>query len=156
MEQSQNLISYDLHVDTETHLHLKETAMWAKFLGVIGFIFSGLVLLGALFAGTLIAALMKSSPYNIYRNTAAPGMEGLITFVYLVLAFIGFIISLFIFRFGSKTKTALLHNDQLSLNTGLKNLKYVFRFYGIIMAIYIGFIALALIVGIAAAIMQSR
>jgi hypothetical protein len=43
MEQGQHLLNNDLQVDSFAQLHLKETAMWAKLLGIVGFVMSSLV-----------------------------------------------------------------------------------------------------------------
>jgi len=143
MEQTQNLLNNELQVDGNIQSHLKETAGWARFLGIVGFIVSGLIALVALFAGTFLTTLSRSGSYYNSRDISA--MSGMITVVYLVIAVIGFFISLFTFKFGNKTKQALLTSDQESLNVGFMNLKFVFRFYGIIMIIYIGILILALL-----------
>ena len=40
MDNTENLLSNELQVDTEGQAHLYQTAKWAKFLGVMGFIFT--------------------------------------------------------------------------------------------------------------------
>jgi len=150
MENNQNLITADLQLDGIAYMHLKETAMWSKFLGIAGFIVSGFYVIVALFAGA-------------FMSQFGGGMEGIgvigsgvLTIVYLIFAVIGIVISLFMFRFGKNMKTALLSNDQVSLQSAFHNLKLVYRFYGIVMIIAMGFMILAFIGGIGAALFSSR
>ncbi|MCP9752496.1 hypothetical protein [Ferruginibacter sp. HRS2-29] len=147
MENTQNLLNNELQVDGNVRNHLNETAGWAKFLGIVGFIVSGLIGIGALFAGTFITTLSRSST-AYYGSSEMSAMSGMITVVYMILAVIGFFISLFTYKFGTKTKQALLTSDQDNLNAGMMNLKFIFRFYGIIMIIYIGILVLAVLASI--------
>jgi hypothetical protein len=150
METTENLLGNELQVNPASEMHLKETAMWARFLGILGFIFSGLFVLVAFFAGTYLSRIMNVNPYGGYRNNPSTSMMGgFITFVYLFLAAFAFLVSLFTYRFGTRVKQAILQSDQESFNGGLMNLKFLFRFYGIIMIIYLGILALTLVVSIA-------
>jgi Family of unknown function (DUF5362) len=63
--------------------------------------------------------------------------------------------SLFLFRFASKMKAALYNTDQESLNASFMNLKVLYRFMGIITIIYLVFIVLALVLGIAGTLISS-
>ena len=150
MDTNENLLNNDLQIDSIAYTHLKETAMWARFLGIVGFILSGLLVIVAIFAGTLIGKMMQAGPYS-NAGTANLG-GGFITVIYLIIAGISFLMSLLVFRFGTRTRNALLSTDQGSLNAGLGSLKIMFRVYGIVTIIYLGFVAIAMIVGIAAAV----
>ena len=148
MEPNQNLLSADLQVDTVAAAHLKETAMWARLLGIVGLVLSILVAIFGLFAGTILTSMTRNFGNNPSANAIS---SGLITVFYLVIAAVYFFLSLFIFRFAVKMKQALLANDQVIFNDSLLNLKLVYRTMGIIMIIYLSFLALALVVGIGAA-----
>jgi hypothetical protein len=154
METNENLLNNELQIDPTAAVHLKEAAMWGRFLGIVGFIISALLVIVALFAGTLIAKLMSANPYG--GSAMGGSMGGIVTVLYLIIAAITFFISLLMYRFGARTKTALLTNDQSSLNGGFSSLKILLRVYGIVTIIYLGFLALALIVGIAGAAFSSR
>ena len=148
MEPNQNLLSADLQVDTVAAAHLKETVMWARLLGIVGLVLSILVAIFGLFAGTILTSMTRNFGNNPSANAIS---SGLITVFYLVIAAVYFFLSLFIFRFAVKMKQALLANDQVIFNDSLLNLKLVYRTMGIIMIIYLSFLALALVVGIGAA-----
>jgi hypothetical protein len=51
-------------------------------------------------------------------------------------------------------KTALYSNDQEHLNNSFMNLKNLYKLMGILTIVYLGFLALALILGIGSALMM--
>lgn len=151
MEQtSQNL--FDLQIDHQSNSYLNEAAKWGKFLAIMGFIFCGLLVIIALFAGTFMASMMSGFGGDDAASTGAAMGGGIITFVYIVLALIYFFPCLYLFNFSSKMQVALRSNQQDSLNTAFRNLKSCFKFMGILMIIVLAFWVLAIIVGIGAAI----
>lgn len=145
METTPNLLNEDLQVDSISHTHLKETAMWAKLLAVVGLVISVILAIVALFAGSVLE--------NMSGGAAAlgAGMGIVFSIIYLVIAGIYFALSLFLFRFATKMKLALQTVDQENFNTALYNLKLVYRITGIIVIIYLALVVLALVVSIAAA-----
>ena len=149
METNQNLLSADLQVDSIAHSHLKETAMWARLLAIVGFILSVLLAIGALFAGTIMETMTRG------LATSSAGTGIMVSVFYLIIAGVYFAMSLFMFRFASKMKTALETADQENFNVSLYNLKLVYRITGIIVIIYLAFLALALVVLIGAAAFAS-
>ena len=81
---NQNLLSSDLRIDEVCHMHLKETAKWTKFLAIVGFVITGIIVLVALFAGSILAEMPVS-------ETAGVG-AGLVTFIYIIIAVIYFLL----------------------------------------------------------------
>ena len=60
MESNENLLVAELQIDTTAHAYLAETAKWGNFLGILGFILSGIIGIAALFAGTLMGSLSNT------------------------------------------------------------------------------------------------
>ena len=145
MESNESLLNAELQIDTTSHAYLAETAKWCNFLGILGFILSGIIGIVALFAGTFLGAM--SSGFG--SSSMISG--GLVTVVYLILAAVYFFMSLFLYRFATKMKAALYSNDQDSLNNSFLNLKNLYKMMGIITIIYLSLVVLALIFGIGAA-----
>lgn len=145
MEQ-QNLLNTDLQVDAGITMHLKETASWARFLGIVGYVISGII---AVVAFIVPSYLNRINDYGGYRTYRSSGLDDSmmigVTVMYLLIAGICFMVAMFTYKFGDKTKFALQANDQVSLDTGLKNLKFLFRFYGVVTVIYLAFLVLALL-----------
>lgn len=131
MDIDQNLIETDLIIDSTISMHLKETAVWGKFLAIIGFIYSGLIALGAIFAASMFAKL--SGNYSRSKDGLLAGVS--VGIIYLTIAGVIFIMSMYLFRFAQKTQAALQANDQVNLTASFKNLKIYFRFAGIITVI---------------------
>ena len=102
-----NLLENELLIDSVSQFHLKETAMWAKFLAIAGFIISILIAIGAVFAETMFTKLTAGMP-----GGSKGGMMtgGVIMVMYLLIAAVAFFMSLFLFRFGVKMKVALITN----------------------------------------------
>ena len=148
MEIENNLLENELLIDSVSQVHLKETAMWAKFLAIAGFIISILIAIGAVFAGTMFNKLAAGMPGG---SKAGMMTGGVIMLMYLLIAAVAFFMSLFLFRFGVKMKVALITNDQESLNLSFQNLKVYYRFAGIITIIYLVILLLALLGGMIAA-----
>ena len=148
MEHNNDLLNQDLHIDAASHSHLKETAMWAKLLAIVGFVLSVLMGILALFAGTFMERMSGG-----IGDTASTAI--MVSIIYLVVAAIYFTMSLFMFRFSVKMKTALMTTDQENFNVSLYNLKIVYRITGIIVIVYLAILAIALIVGVGAAVFAS-
>ena len=151
MEQSsQNL--FDLQIDHQSNSYLSEAAKWGKFLAIMGFIFCGLLIIIALFAGTMMASVMSGFGGSSSDATASAVGGGVITFVYLVFAVIYFFPCLYLYNFSSKMQAALRANQQETLNTSFRNLKSCFKFMGILMIIMLAFWALGIVIAIGAGI----
>ncbi len=142
MDQNESL--FDLHVDHEAGIYLKEIARWGKFLSIVGFVMCALLALLGIFAGSVFASL------NTLEGTGFP--TGIFTAIYIVFALLWFFPFLYLFNFSTKLQVAMRSNDQMNLNEGLKNLKSCFKFMGIMTIILLGLYALVFLVGIAASI----
>lgn len=142
----------DLHVDYLAGSHLKETAKWAKFLAIVGFVICGILLIVAMFAGTLLSTMGGG-----LGSPATPSFlgAGFLSAMYIVIAVIYFALSLFLYRFANKMQVALLSTDQDNFNVALYNLKLVYRITGIIVLVYLAIVAIAMIFGIGAAAFMS-
>jgi hypothetical protein len=143
MEDNQSLLQDDLRIDSITQSYLSETAKWTNFLGIMGFIFSGLIAIAAFFMGTILTTTM-----NTYGNGGTAIGGGVITVVYLILAAVNFFMALFLYRFAQKMKIALQANDQLTLNESFLNLKKLFKLAGILTIVYLAFLALIIIIAV--------
>ena len=147
MEQNASNL-FDLQVDHSSSAYLKETAKWAKFLAIVGFIVCALVVLAGIFAGSIFASL---NPYGAYGGGFGVGMA-----IYCILiALLYFFPCLYLFRFATRMQVALANNDQPSLVDSFKNLKSCYKFVGILTIIALAFYALMLIFMVLGATMAS-
>jgi hypothetical protein len=131
---------FELQVDHEVTSHLKETAKWAKFLSIMGFIGCGFMVLLVVFMGT-IASL---SPLSSSIAMAAGGLMQV--WLLLILVALYFFPCLFLFKFSNKMLQAIRDNDQYSLVASFRQLKLCFKYVGILTIVFIS-IYLLVIVG---------
>jgi hypothetical protein len=133
---------FDLQVDQQARIYLNETARWSKFLSIVGFVMCAIIVVMAFFAGSILTA-MGSQFSTMFA------MGGVFfTIIYLLIALLYFFPCLYLYNFSTKLKMALASNDQVLLNTALKNQKACFRYLGILTLIILSFYALILVVAL--------
>jgi small-conductance mechanosensitive channel len=137
----------DLQLTWDSKEFLKETAKWAYFLSIMGYIGIGLLIIFAIFAGTIFSSLGEAGGMGSFPTA-------LITCLYLLLAVLYFFPVYYLNKFGSNTKTALANNDSDMLGNALEYLKSHYKFIGImtivVMSLYVLAIVFAVIAGVAA------
>lgn len=153
MEQQYDLSGHEepglfsLSIDPVVKGHLSDTARWAKFLSIIGFVFCGLMLIGAIFGVT--TGSMYASRYGEYEGNRMMAMGSAVgTFIFILVALVYFFPLLFLFRFSSRMKTALQANDQQALDDSFRNLKAMFRFIGVLTIIILAIWLLLIVIGV--------
>lgn len=133
MDQNITPDTLGLQIDNSNIPYLIEASKWGKFLGIIGFVICGLMVICGLFAGTLFASLPEFNEAGFGSMGAAGGVFFAVWFILFALLY--FFPSLYLFNFASKMQTAIRNNDQVYLNTAFKNLKSCFKFWGILLII---------------------
>lgn len=139
-------------LSSEDKGYLETAAKWSKFLGIMGFIFTGIIVLAgfAMFAlgNSMSSAFPSNSPFS-------GGMFGTgIGILYLLLAAPYFFISLYMYRFATKTQAALYSSNDAGMTEAFKNLRNYFRLMGILVAAILVLYLVALVFGIGAAAMM--
>lgn len=123
-----------------------DMAKWANFLGILGFVFSGLMLLMALSAGALTSVMGAMSNAGMYGQLGT----GVLTTVFVFYAVMFLYPSLMLFLYAKKAKQGVLYGDQNSLEESISKLKSFFKFYGVLAIIFIcfyGFVFIGAIIG---------
>jgi hypothetical protein len=133
-----------LVITEDIRSYIYETAKWTKFLSIVGFIFSGLMVIAAFGVGAVMSSV---------GNELGPGLNmlgkmggGFFTVLYLVFALFYFYPSLLLFKYANAAKAAILFSDQASLSIAMSKMKSLFKFWGIFTIIIIGFYALAIVI----------
>lgn len=138
-----NLSSSELYITPEIREFLRETAKWGKFLAIIGIVIMVIIGIFAIIATFFMGSLL----------TSMPGAEGMIGGAFFFVYF-GLLICLYVFpvlylyRFSTKLKVALAQDDQQHLYESFKNLKSLFKFMGIFMAVILGFYGIIILFGV--------
>lgn len=131
-----NTQSEELIIDGPIRGFLAESARWAKFLAIIAFVMLGLVVLMLIIGGGLLTSTLGE--FGLF------GGFGIL--FYVLLLGVSAIPIVYLYQFATKMQLALANDDQVYLQEAFSNHKSMFKFYGIMMAIFLGFYAL-LIVG---------
>ena len=149
MEQSA-FEKFELGISEEIKGYLKETATWAYFLSILGFIGLGLMVLMGLFFGTILSSMPGGDPYSELGFSG-----GFVGIFYVIIALIYFFPILYLFRFAKKMKDALRGNDNVELTAAFSNLKSHYKFVGIftivILSLYVLIFIIAMLVGASSA-----
>lgn len=146
--QHQNL--FDLQVDQEVSGYLAETAKWAKFLAIVGFVMTGLMVILSFFAGAIMT--FYSTAMGGAEGAMPPMAGGFLTVLYLLLALLFFFPYLYLYNFATKMQAALRSSTQEELTKSFANLKSCFKFVGVVTLVLLAFYALAFVIGLIAGI----
>lgn len=146
----QNETVFKLEVEETSSRFLSETAKWAKFLSILGFVLTGIIVIIAIFVGTFLASMSG----GMSESVLPAGFSIIITIVYLAFALLYFFPCLYLYRFSSKMKQALLENNQVQLNSSFENLKSCFKFMGIMAIVIISIYILLFLFGGLASLMR--
>jgi cell division protein FtsX len=110
----------------DAQYYLITAGKWARFLGVMGFIGTAIMVIMILFIGTFMTALFSFSPLG---KAMAP--MRLMTVVYIPGAVVYFFASLYLYRFGSKVRDGVELGSSAAVTDGLGNLKSLFKLLAI-------------------------
>lgn len=129
---------------------LRETARWARFLAIVGFIFCGLFIISGIFLGQMMANMstMSSRFQDMEMGDRAPaagGMSVMFTIIYVLIALLYFFPCLYLFRFSSAMIQAMDTDEQPRLDHSLRNLKSFFKFIGILTIIALCFYVIGML-----------
>ena len=122
-----------------TEVILDETRKWARFLAIIGFIFSGLMLLLAIFF--LFYSIPGETVTGLFSRT-------FLVMIYLVSALVNFFPCYYLYKFSGRLRIALDMSDSETLEQSMNYLKRCFRFLGIIFIIMLVIYVVGFIFGL--------
>jgi hypothetical protein len=128
-----------LEITPRNYADLQSAGKWAKLLAIGHFIMSGFSI--------LVAILFFSMGASLAREFGAGAFGGgsFMAFFYLLNAAILIMPGLFLWRFARRTTQALDTNDQMALQDSLTNLNSLFKFYGIIMLLFLVLIGIGIV-----------
>ncbi|NTE00630.1 hypothetical protein G6M26_24070 [Agrobacterium tumefaciens] len=134
-----------LVVTEEMRSYIYDITKWAKFLSIVGFVFSVILIL----VSFTIPSMIASNPMLAKQfGSLGQGSSTAITIVYLILGLFYFYPSLLLFRISNNGKQGVLFGNQESLNNAMQNVKSLFKFWGIItITVIVGYFLLIFLVG---------
>jgi predicted ferric reductase len=127
--------------------YLNQARKWTYFLSIIGFIFTGLIVLMALFFSSFMALFSgMDSSYGVSEFTSMG--TGMVTVFYLFFALLYFFLSLYLYRFSKRVKGAINEEGSSQLEDGLKNLNSYWKLTGILTVVGLGVYVLFFLISI--------
>ncbi|MBS1589287.1 MAG: hypothetical protein JST52_06695 [Bacteroidetes bacterium] len=125
----------NLKIDQTVKAELLETARWTKFIAIIGFVFLGLLILGAIFVAAGISIVSEAASLGNSYGIA-------IILLYLMIAVLYFFPIRYLYRFSVLINPAIIYNRQEDFNRAMSYQRRMFKFIGILCIIVIGLYAL--------------
>jgi hypothetical protein len=127
---------------------LLETGKWARFLGVIGYIGAGLIILVGLFFTLFMS---KISQYQTTSPMPA-FFGGALGFFYILAGVFHFFIARYLHQFGTNIKEGISFSESHIVSAAFSKLKSLFKMLGIttivVLALYL-LVLIAMIIGAA-------
>ena len=127
-------------LSVEDAANLRKAGKWARFVGIVGMVFTAL---GLIFVVGFSSTMMAMAGLDDFGGGAGAGIFFII-FYGAMLAF-GFYMVYLLYKFGAKAMEAVDANSSVATSESLFSLARFFKIYGVLMAIYIGFVLLGLI-----------
>lgn len=143
----------ELHLNDSAKGFLRETAKWAYFLSILGYIMVGFIVVAAIFAGAIFTTIGHMMPVEqMGMFSSAFGI--IMTVVYLLIAALYFFPIYYLNKFSSNLKRAIKNKDSLTLANSFEYLKSHYKYIGIMavvtLSFYVLFIIGAIVVALAA------
>ena len=144
MEVYSEVEEFELQLNESAKEFLKETAKWAYFLSILGFIGIGFIVSAAVLAGAIFTTIGSIMPGEIMgKFGSAFGI--IMAVVYLLIAALYFFPIYYLNRFSSNLKAALRDNNSEKLTNSFEYLKSHYKFIGIFALIMLCFYALIIV-----------
>ena len=127
-------------LSSEDKGYLESAAKWAKFLGIVGFVMTGFIIIAgiAMFA---MSSFLGSASTGMGASNPFAALGPILGVVYLLFAAPYYFLSLYLYRFATKTQASLYASNQGQMTEAFKNLRGFFRLSGYlviaILALYV-------------------
>lgn len=108
----------DIKLDISAAQYLSTAAGWAKFLAILGFIASAIVIIGGMVAAVALADY-------------GGGSNGVYLIMFLIYGLLMFLPAMWLYNFSNKSRLAIDAGDSEELKIALRNLKNFFLFQGV-------------------------
>ncbi|KGO95165.1 DUF5362 family protein [Flavobacterium subsaxonicum] len=143
--------TFELQLTPQAQAFLKETAKWATFLAIVGFLCVAFGIMLGIFYVAMASTIFAGPGMPTQMQYVGPALGA----VFIIGSLITIFPIIYLLQFASKTKAALSENNTEKLTGALSSLKSHYKFVGIftiiVIALYIFAIIAAVVAGAAAA-----
>jgi hypothetical protein len=126
-EQKDYLQPEKLSINHDIEVYLKEAAGWAKLIGIVAFVLTGIIV--------IVGLLMITGAGALSREFGSMG--AFVGVIYIAAGAIYFFPGLYLYNFSKNMKVGLKQQAQWQVTTGFESLKSFFKFSGILTLILI-------------------
>jgi hypothetical protein len=120
--------------------YILEIARWARFIGIVGFIGIGLMVILGFYLGAAMNAVSRPEFGEVSPMGGMGG--GLFTFIYILMAALYFFPVYYLYKGAIGLRDGIRNGDISTLEDGFKNLKSHYKFIGILLIIVLSIYAL--------------
>ena len=120
-----------LKITSEITSQLNDAGKWGKFLAIVGFVMMGFMVLSG-FVMSIVMAFIPLPSKDMF-----PFPPFLFGIFYFLVAILYLFPVLYLYRFSTGIKQALLMKDQGRLTNAFFNLKALYRFIGILTIVFL-------------------
>jgi hypothetical protein len=136
-------------------MHLKGASPWLRFIGVIGFIVSGFLVLVSLAVFSINSTAISMMNERLGVEVFSSGNNFVLGIYLLLLTPFIFFVSYFSYNFGAKIRSFLRTGVEQDLEKALKSNKSLWKFIGILIIVMLAIIPASMIIGIIMAVAVS-
>ena len=146
MEEQKNISSLETPAEipqltSKSVIYLLKAAKWGKFLAILGFIVSGLLIAGGIIMSFVLNMVSEEMfPLNM------PFSPKILSLIYIIIAGIFLIPVIFLNSFSNNAIKAVNLSSTEKMTTSLKSLKNLFVFVGISTVVLLALYTIILIV----------
>jgi hypothetical protein len=130
-----------LSLSSEDSANLRKAGKWGRFLGIVSMVALGLAILAFVgFGATLLATMGFSEQAGM-----PAGVTTFLVIFYVAVFVFSFYMVYLLYKFGTAAIAAVDRHDQAAMTKSFASLGRMLKIYGIITVIYLGFMALSLV-----------
>lgn len=153
MENSDNIKSYSSEEDNNEGIffsdtvvdYMLESARWAKFISIVGFVLAFFIAVFALGINSLLPAINQITARSGGAAIPAGTMTTFITVYYLIIAFICFLFYFRLYQYSVNAQKAMHNSSQDEVEKAFKQLGGFFKYWGILTIVILGMIVMSVI-----------
>jgi hypothetical protein len=137
--------------------YLRAASPWLRFVGIVGFIGAGFLVLMGLGFVTVLGSLggLVSAAFDAgagFGTLLGAGLGGAFGAVYIIIGVLYFFPAFFTFQFGSKIRAYLATSEDRFLEEAFRHNKSYWRFNGIMLIISLAAVPILTVIGVIAGI----
>lgn len=117
-----------LVIDDIGKARLLDTVRWSKFIAIVMIVITGLMFIVGVFMGSVMSRISEAQ--GLPEGT--PNMNGMIGPIYFAIGLIYIYPIYTLYMFSTKTKRAIINNNQAMLNEAFRFQRNMFKFIGIV------------------------